>query len=138
VLISFLKHLSTSVQINRFFPPHFLELIKEHLSEIHPNEIGFICEIKPNFDVETKTPLPAEASLRDLINEKSDEMKNIKVKFMDEARKFYERNLEENNVLTKAEKAAKAKAEEDNVEAGEKEKKKPMLVIGESYSMAQE
>jgi hypothetical protein len=111
-------------------------LIKEHLSEIHPNEIGFICEIKSNFDVENKTPLPAEASLRDLIDEKSDELKSIKVKFMDEARKFYERNLEEQKVSSKGEKAAKSKGGEECVEEDEKKKKKPMLVIGESYSMA--
>lgn len=120
--------------------------MKDHLSELHPSEMGFMCQIKKvtniyDVDNPTKVQTRIDICLEDLIDEKSAEMKNIKVKFSEEAKLFKEKIKKEKNVVKKKtesnEKKKSTKEQETKKnDSNKSEKSKPFLIIGEPYSMA--
>lgn len=114
--------------------------MKDHLSEMHPFEMAFICEIKKTFDADdTSKPYYADVCLIDLIDEKSAEMKDIKVKFCEEAKQFAEKNKKVKNVGRNKKKEEGSKnTVEKKPAAKTKPTSTPFLKIGEAYSIAPE
>lgn len=127
--------------------------MKDHLSELHSNEMAFMAEIRQIHDIETDTNSSSNVFLRDLINEKSEEIKNIKVKFSDKSKSFYEKNQSSMHVVKTADNKKRTdKLKPGNVlkdhiepststEADAVEKKqieKPLFLIGEIYSLQKE
>lgn len=98
-----------------------LELMKDHLSEIHPYEMAFICQIKKVIDADNlaSEELTDDVCLRDLFDECLTEIKEIKVKTSSETKYFYEKKRKERRMMKEI-------------------KTKPFLMITEAYSMAKE
>lgn len=116
--------------------------MKDHLSELHPNEMAFMCQLKKVIEAENPNAATFETRLIDLVDEKSAEMKDIKVKFSDEAKLFLENNRKEKKVLdkkhpdTKKEASLKQSAEAKSGKSEPKTSIKPFLQIGKAYTMA--
>ena len=124
--------------------------MKDHLSELHSNEMAFIAEIRKIHDIENGTCSSSEVFLRDLINENTDEIKNIKVKFSDMSKSFYEKNQSSMHVVKTADNKKKTdklkpvndqskpstSTKNDTVE--KKQIEKPLFLIGDIYSLSTE